>query len=71
MDALDDEDSRYLGEAPDGWKFCVLTAHSAPLGGAPNCEGRLAVALETDMSLGVLATAPEFGCVQWQERTVG
>jgi len=65
-EALDYYETRWI-HVPEGWKVCAMTATNWSL---PHLVGErrgesLAVAVETDMSLGVLATASEFGCVQW------
>lgn len=49
----------------DGWKLC---AYSANEGSISPREGQLALAIECEDVLAVLATAPEYGCNQWNPK---
>jgi hypothetical protein len=61
---IDAAGARFLHDWPDGWRLCALTVSEFP---HDDPGTALAVAVETDMALGVLATAPAFGCVQWEK----
>jgi hypothetical protein len=65
IERIDDESYRHLSDRPDGWQLCQLTicGHGPTKPGASK-----AIVLETDMNLGVLATAPDFSCVQWARK---
>jgi hypothetical protein len=63
-----DEDAlaMYMDEFPkkySEWRGCTL-AHSS--NGRPIHKNSLAVALDGEACHGGLATAPNFGCVQWE-----
>lgn len=58
--------ARWLHERPEGWGYCRYSVNDR--GWHPDIGARLAVALETDDNLAALATAPDYGCVAWQEK---
>lgn len=71
--ALDQHDlyTRYLGEAQDGFGYCLQTWTDNGTMNLPSdrgCPDTLAVCVETDSNPAVLTTSPKFGCVQFEAK---
>jgi hypothetical protein len=62
IERIDKPNNRYLSDQPDGWRLCALTICDGSTDPGPS----KAIVCEEDWGLGVLATAPDFGCVQWE-----